>query len=392
LSLGGPGLGRKLAALLAALACLLGFAADSALARGQAHPGQLRGAVITPNWSIAGTPFARSAEEQWSEMADLCSMRGNLVRLHVDWSQLQPGVYVPRGTDQLIQGLPEDPDSTDRHPGDYDPAYVSRLDQVIGWADECHIRVIIDLLGSPCWSIDPAPCRDDTWIFDPPSPGSYGAVSEFLLRRYPQLYALEVWNEPNVQFWKGTPAQYAVLVNEAVTARNETGSATRILAGSFLMNGTPYLEQLYAAGMSGQDGISIHPYSRYCESTCGPFTNPARRRSPFRTAITATHRVMRAHHDGGGIYLTEFGFSTCPAEDCVSERTAARWLASSFRVAATYPYVKGLTVFSMRDFAAGTDPNPTWDMHSGILHHDLTLKPAFAAVKREISQLRRADR
>ena len=324
-------------------------------------------------------------------MVDLCSMRANLVRLHVDWSQLQPGVYVPRGaTDQApFRGLPADPDLTDRHPGDYDPEYLTRLDQLIAWADQCQIRVIINLIGSPCWSIDPAPCRDDTWIFDPPSPGSYGAVTADLLRRYPQLYAIEVWNEPNRQFWKGTPAQYAALANEAVAARYETGSQARILAGSFLMNGTPYLEQLYAAGMRGQDGISIHPYSRLCEEICGPFTDPARRGSPFRRAITATHRVMRQHHDQGGLYLTEFGFPTCPAEACVSERTAARWLASSFDVAATYRYIKGLTAFSMRDFASGADPNPPWDMRSGILRHDLTLKPAFRAVKRTILELRR---
>ena len=367
--------------------------------------------MVTPNWSIAGTVFARSAEQQQTEIQDVCSMGGNLIRLHVDWSQLQPGVYTPFPSSEPVpsepapaqppgkpsphdalgqrSALPGTADQGARQPGDYDLDYLSRIDQTLAWADQCHIRVILDLIGSPCWSIDPAPCQDDTWIFDPPQPGSYGAVSEYLLRRYPGLYALEVWNEPNHVFWKGTPSQYATLVNEAVVAREETGSHTRILAGSFLMNGSSYLQLLYAAGMSGEDGISIHPYSRQCSEICGPFTNPARPRSPFRTAIEHTHRVMERHHDHGGIYLTEFGFATCPAQPaCVDERTAARWLASSFRIAAGYPYVRGLAVFSMRDFADPGDPDPLWEMRSGLLRQDLTPKPAFRAVKHVIHRLR----
>jgi hypothetical protein len=384
LRFGGFVFGRKPAALLAVLALLLCLP-GSVLARGHTHATQLRGAMVTPNWSIDGSPFERSAEQQFLEIADVCGMGGNLIRLHVDWSQLQPGVYQPFPSSQPS---PVPTDQGVRRAGDYDLDYLSRIDQTLAWADQCHIRVILDLIGSPCWSIDPAPCRDDTWIFDPPLPGTYRTVSEYLLQRYPGLYALEVWNEPNHIFWKGTPTQYATLVNEAVAARTVTGSHTRILAGSFLMNGSSYLQLLYAAGMRGEDGISIHPYSRQCSEICGPFTNPSRPRSPFRTAIEHTHRVMLRHHDRGGIYLTEFGFATCPAQPaCVDEATAARWTASSIRIAAGYRYVRGLTVFSMRDFADPRDPDPIWEMRSGLLRHDLTPKPAFDAVKRVIRRL-----
>jgi hypothetical protein len=95
----------------------------------------------------------------------------------------------------------------------------------------------------------------------------------------------------------------------------------------------------------------------------------------------------------GGIYLTEFGFATCPAQPgCVPERTAARWLADSFQLAARFSYVKGLTVFSMRDFAAATDGRPQWDMRSGILRENLGPKPAFREVKLALRDLRRAGR
>src|SRR5213079_591938 len=89
-------------------------------ADGGAAPRQLRGAMITPNWSIAGTLFARSAEQQRTEIHDVCSMGGDLIRLHVDWSQLQPGDYQtppppPAGP------LPQLPLSTD--PAPQAPAY-----------------------------------------------------------------------------------------------------------------------------------------------------------------------------------------------------------------------------------------------------------------------------
>lgn len=363
--------------LAAALAILLAAPPVSSGAQRQVHrrsgTPQLRGAMITPNWSISDSPFARSADQQYAEIRDVCSMGGDLVRLHVDWSQLQPG-----GGEQ------------ERPPGGYDPAYVNRLDQIMTWAASCHIKVIADLVGSPCWSIDPAPCNDSAWIFDAPQGGLFGPAAGYLLARYPQLYALEVWNEPNYGFWQGTPADYAALVEEAVDARNALQSHTRILAGALFGNDSEYLEQLYEAGMHGQDGISIHPYSMSCDPVCGPFVDPTRRQGPFREAIAATHWVMQLHHDPGGIYLTEFGFATCPAQpNCVDERTAGRWLALSLRVAARYRFVRGLTVFSLRDFADPSDTDPPWDMRSGILRQNLTPKPAFRAVKRELARLRR---
>jgi hypothetical protein len=42
----------------------------------------------------------------------------------------------------------------------------------------------------------------------------------------------------------------------------------------------------------------------------------------------------------------------------------------------------------MRDFADPAEANPRWDMRSGILRADLTPKPAFRMVKRELSRLR----
>ena len=79
--------------------------------------------------------------------------------------------------------------------------------------------------------------------------------------------------------------------------------------------GLSYLEELYQAGMRGEDGIAIHPYSMGCslDLVCGIFMNPGPRGAPFQSAIKATHEVMLRYGDRAPIYLTEFGFATCPA-------------------------------------------------------------------------------
>ena len=71
-----------------------------------------------------------------------------------------------------------------------------------------------------------------------------------------------------------------------------------------------------------------------------------------------------------------------------SDSRAATYLAKSYRVAARYRYIQGLTAFSMRDYADPQDQNPAWDLRSGILHKDLSPKPAFRLVKSALRRLR----
>lgn len=328
---------------------------------------QLRGAMVTPNWSIQNSLFAITPEQQRAEIADVAAMGGDLIRFHVDWSQLAQDLFA--GVDQ---------------------GYQSRVDQVMAWAASYRIKVILNLVGTPCWapaSGPDCPLTHDV-MFSPPRPDIFQATTKYLLQRYPTLYALEVWNEPNLgdTFWVGTPAEFAATVNAAVAGRNEAGSGTKILAAGLVMDGASYLQQLYDAGMRGQDGISLHPYSM---GSGGTWVNPLARRSPFRRWIETTHRVMLRNRDYGGLWLTEFGFPTCPAQPhCLSDSRAATYLANSYRVAARYRYVKGLTAFAMRDFADPADGAPAWDLRSGILRKDLSPKPAFSRVKSALRRLR----
>ena len=328
---------------------------------------QLRGAMVTPNWSTQDSLFTTTPEQQRAEIAQVAAMGGNLIRFHLDWSQLMPDASM-----RVDQG------------------YQERVDQVMGWAAAYRIQVILNLVGTPCWAPASGPSCPLTHdvMFSPPRPEIFQATTRYLLQRYPSLYAFEVWNEPNLAstFWMGSPAEFAATVNAAVAGAAEAGAATKVIAAALFMDGSSYLQQLYDAGMHGQDGVSLHPYSM---GSGGVWVNPSARRSPFRRAIENTHRVMLRNHDRGGLWLTEFGFATCPAQPhCLSDSRAATYLARSFRVASRYRYVKGLTAFSMRDYGEPQDPNVAWDLRSGILHKDLSPKPAFGKVKSELRRLR----
>jgi hypothetical protein len=67
-------------------------------------------------------------------------------------------------------------------------------------ADRCHIKVLFTLLGTPTWDLqgrDAADPRSTTYPGDS-GPDQFRWMVSWILRRWPQLYALEVWNEPNL--------------------------------------------------------------------------------------------------------------------------------------------------------------------------------------------------
>jgi hypothetical protein len=153
-----------------------------------------------------------------------------------------------------------------------------------------------------------------------------------------------------------------------------------VLIGGFLFDGGPFLRRVYSAGLRGHDGISIHPYS----GASAGWVNPAKRGSPWHHHIRNARRIQRTYGDRSGLYITEFGFATCPASPCTPHQ--GRWLANSFRAAKEYPYVKALTFFSMFDFADPA-PVPFWDMRMGVLG-----KPSYRRVRQVFKELRRGRR
>jgi hypothetical protein len=366
--------GLALLALLAALFLVgLTWSSSPALAKRKAvqasiPAGQLRGVQLTPNFAFMVPPYGQSDAEDAREIDATCGLGADLVRVGVSWPTLEP-------------------DGSGRPNMDY----VAKLDTLMRERNRCGIQVIMELAGIPAWDNGQRP------PLDPPTDGgsAFRRIVSWLLTRYPDLAALEVSNEPNLStFWAGSPADYAQLVNAAVAAKRDVGSGTQILAGALEGDGAAdYLRRLYASGMRGEDGISIHPYSTTCAPLCKPFTNPALRSSPFRSSIEGTHLAMVQAHDPAQLWLTEFGFSTCPAAPvCLGESQQAAWDAKSVRIAACYPYIAGYTVFNLRDLnVPATWDTTAWDFHFGLMRSDFSPKPAYGAVQTAFRRLDRLD-
>jgi hypothetical protein len=137
---------------------------------------------------------------------------------------------------------------------------------------------------------------------------------------FPYRVALEIWNEPNLDFQWGDepvdPGRYTEMVRRAYHGAKAADPHMLIVAGSLAptggmpdghaMNDVAFLEAMYAAGLQGHfDAISIHNYG---------FGGPPEDKTwgwgilNFRRAEDL-HAVMTANGDGAlPVWATEFGW------------------------------------------------------------------------------------
>jgi hypothetical protein len=302
------------------------------------------------------------------EVRATCALGSSVARVVVSWEGLEPA------------------------PGRISPGYATAVDRVINGLRRCGTRTELTLVRTPCWlTTDQLGCASPGFVSYPPrSTAPFGVIVAWALARWhTSLAALEVWNEPNSErFWRGSPQQYVALVNEATDAARSTGSRVPILAGAMAGADTGFLSQLYAAGLRGQGGISMHPYTLRSTGFINPvrsYGNRAKKAagarpwSVFRRGIGKVRATMLAAGDRTGVWLTEFGYSVCPAVPlCVSARRQASWIAASLRAVRRIHYVRAAIVFSLRDLGNG----PVWDERFGLLSRNFRPRPSYRAVRR----------
>ena len=326
--------------------------------------------MLSPNFELP-QPQGTTQAQSDHEIGSTCALGANVARVVMNWNTLEP------------------------RPGYIEPHYAGRIGRMIGGLGRCGIPTELTILGTPCWlTSDPrvarSYCPPSGWRYPPRSVTPFGDVVAWALSQWGgSLAAFEIWNEPNSpQFWLGSPAQYAEMVNEAVDRAHAIGSPVPILAGALAGADSSWLGQLYAAGMRGQSGISLHPYTLCLtaaafvspsQASCRRAKGPRRkRRSIFRGGIRRIHQTMLSAGDPGGVWLTEFGFPTCPATPyCVPEAKRARWIARGFHLAASIPYVRAAILFSIRDIGNTLD----WNDRFGLLSRDFRPRPSYATVR-----------
>jgi hypothetical protein len=335
------------------LAGLLALAAAAAVAPAAAS--------ARPLYGVQGIPlYPGVAQGDVDRALDQArSLHAKVVRIEVQWSQLEPQAA-----------------------GQRDPAVLDAADRVVASAAKRGIKVLLMMQGTPCWASSapadvrgtctgPDANRNDVTRYPPSQPGGYVSAAAFLVKRYgAKLAAFEIWNEPdqaNEKYWAGPDkvARYVALVKAAYKPLKAADRHVKVLAGSFVGVNGKWLEAMYQAGIKGHyDALSVHFYDL-----------------PLY-GLRNTRAIQRRHHDAKPLWLAEFGFTSCYAEGgpvvkvdhvCLTRKGESQNLVDSLRTIARYSYIKAAVVYTLADESDA--------YQFGLVDANGRPKPAFAAVR-----------
>jgi polysaccharide biosynthesis protein PslG len=250
-------------------------------------------------------------------------------------------------------------------------------------------KPIMLLYRAPVWARDPArTCQwgaEELCIY-PPLPqydNDWKAFVQAAVTRYPNVRAIEVWNEPNIAtFWSpaADPTRYSAILSAAHDAVRAAGSKAPVLTGGLYPANTTggnvsakeFLDGVYAtAGAGAFEGIGSHPYPHQADYV-----------ARMQTRLDALRAVRDQYGDGGTpLWITEVGIS--------SDATSGVGLDQQGSVIAQlYHSIEGGDVRSFvihRLYDVGSD---YWGQY-GVLNQDLTPKPAYCQLGAAIGSVPR---
>lgn len=245
-------------------------------------------------------------------------------------------------------------------------------------------RPVMLLFGAPTWARDPAASCPST---DPCAYPPRSKYDQYWKRfvgaaaaRYPEVRAIEIWNEPNIgRFWapKPNPQRYVSLLKSAHDAAVAAGSAAPILVGGLAPAGNTattigaaeFLSQVYSDGCACYfEGIGAHPYTTQL---------------PLVDSMWKRLDKLRAIRDGRGdsakpLWITEMGLSS----DGTSGVTAD---TQGIALVELYRSIEGhdIASFIIHRFHDIGYEGSYWNQ-TGVVHEDMSRKPAYCTLGRDI--------
>lgn len=297
------------------------------------------------------------------QIPDAAAAGARVIRFPLDWATVQP-----RSEDRFNWG-------------EYDRLFAAAKAQGLG--------VILEPTGTPCWARGAFACLapDAPSAPDPAFDYQWALFVRRAVRRYPDLTALEVWNEPNSDcFWQDgpNPARYAALLREAYTASKSVRPDVPVLFGGIVPPGlcgpgeygyAQFLRAADAAGAKGHyDGVALHPYpvpfgrSDYRERMLGLIARVRKLLKPKKGRATIP------------IWITELGIST-EGNESVDEQTQAQRLPALYRLLARVPHLPVVVIHRLFDAPGSGGPENGF----GLLRSDGSPKPAYGKMRRAFS-------
>jgi len=270
------------------------------------------------------------------------------------------------------------------------PLNFERYDKLVALLDIHHIEVLGVLQYN---KIDRDKNGKEIWNVPPPSFADFADYVRQTIRHYKgRIRYYEIWNEPNhAVYWSEPPDQlkkYCELLEISYQAAKQADPQCLVLNGGLTEPIFNDVKHLYAnGGKNFTDVMNIHT-----------FLDPLAPNviNHFSGILKGVKKIMDENGDGSKkIWITEMGCPGVPekeapkkwfAGDNVTEAQQADWLESIYKAIEKEDRVEKLFWAFYRDtnneFKDATD-------NFGLVKMDLTTKPAFHRLKKEIREYRR---
>jgi hypothetical protein len=255
----------------------------------------------------------------------------------------------------------------------------SQIDAIFSAAHRHGLKLIPILAYTPRWASD----SGELWAYPDAEP--FEAFFAAALRRYPQIQAWELWNEPNfARFSKPRPdpAAFVEFLRSARRARDSVGSTAKLISGGIAPGGDidveSWINQIaIRGGLNLIDGLGMHPYSS---------VSPDDPRSWMMHLQDLHQQLAKLGRPDLPLWLTEYGAPTVPVANgyapALSEQQQADRLRTAFALASRFDWIENLTWYEYRDSCADrTDP----ECNFGLVRGDLSHKPAYDALREVIA-------
>ena len=272
----------------------------------------------------------------------------------------------------------------ERKPGDYD---WSAYDELTASLERRGLRAIYildysnGLYEETIVAKDPTNGQERRDIAAPHSPAGVAAFARWAAaaaKHYQGRGVIwEIWNEPNIGFWKPKPdvQQYTALALATCRAVRAADPQAAIIGPASSEFPWPFLEHLFASGaLEWLDAVSVHPYRSYSQ---GPETVAA----DYLKLRGLIERYAPAGRKGMPIISGEWGYATQTRG--VSLETQAAFIARQQLA----NLLHGVPISIWYDWKNdGLDPADA-EHNFGTVSNTLALKPSYRAVQTLTRQL-----
>jgi hypothetical protein len=249
------------------------------------------------------------------------------------------------------------------------------IDPIVDSATRHGLKLLPILGFTPKWASDSGELW--TYPYSQPFEDFFAAA----LRRYPQIQAWELWNEPNFERFSKPgpdPAGFVELLRAALHARDSVGSKAKLISGGIAPGGeidmVSWINQIaMRGGLNLIDGLGIHPYSP---------ADPDDPRSWMMQLQAIHEQLAELGRPDLPLWLSEYGAPTTPVANgyapALTEQQQADRLRTAFALASRFDWIENLTWYEYRDSCTETlDP----ECNFGLVHNDLSRKPSYYALR-----------